>query len=124
MNFDRFVAKQVLESVNHGPSNGMFLVRCSSKNLHNYALTLYYEKEFFNFEIICLDTTTFYIDDGPFFDSLEHLVDHYCRIPDGLPTTLTYSVNKLLEVVPMRVKSSTIHCHNNNVKGKSKTLNN
>ncbi|CAF4380235.1 unnamed protein product, partial [Adineta steineri] len=59
----------------------------------------YNKNEFFNFEIICLNETTFYIDDGPYFDSLEHLIDHYCRIPDGLPITLTCSVNQSGQLV-------------------------
>ncbi|CAF1381262.1 unnamed protein product [Adineta steineri] len=98
-NFDRFAAKQLIESVKNESSNGMFIVRHSSKNLKNYALTLYNKNEFFNFEIICLNETTFYIDDGPYFDSLEHLIDHYCRIPDGLPITLTCSVNQSGQLV-------------------------
>ncbi|UJR08250.1 hypothetical protein I4U23_012523 [Adineta vaga] len=103
--FDRFAAKQLIESIKTDSSNGMFVVRFSSQNLKNYALTLYYEKEFYNFEIICLDETSFYIDDGPYFESLEHLIDHYCRIPDGLPTILTCSINQVKEIIPSCVQS-------------------
>jgi tyrosine-protein kinase len=96
----------------------MFVVRHSSKNLKNYALTLYNDKEVFNFEIIRLNETTFYIDDGPYFDSLEHLIDHYCRIPDGLPTTLTCSINKFKEVVKSRVQPFTTSYTNKTTIGK------
>ncbi|CAF0872183.1 unnamed protein product [Rotaria sordida] len=120
LNFDRLVAKQFLESIPNGFTNGMFLVRRSSTNLNNYALTLYYDNEFFNFEIVYLNETTFYIDDGPFFDSLEHLIDHYCRIPDGLPTTLTCSVNRSKEIIPSRIQP----CTNNQTKDISIVLKN
>lgn len=102
--FDRIAAKQLIESIKNGPRNGMFVVRRSSKNPKNYALTLFNENDFFNYEIIRLNETTFYIDDGPYFDSLEHLVDHYCRIPDGLPITLKSSINRLGQIVHTRTQ--------------------
>jgi hypothetical protein len=95
----------------------MFIVRYSSKSFINYALTLYNDNEFFNFEIVCINDTTYYIDDGPYFDSLEHLIDHYCRIPDGLPTTLTCSVNQLGEIVQSRVQPFIGSYRNNKTKG-------
>ena len=101
--FDRLAAKQLIESIGDKRLNGMFVVRYSSKNIKNYALTLYYEKEFFNFEIARLNETTFYIDDGPYFESLEHLIDHYCRIPDGLPTILTCSINQFKNIIQSRI---------------------
>jgi hypothetical protein len=91
----------------------MFVVRYSSQNIQNYALTLYNDNELFNFEIIHLNDMTYYIDDGPYFNSLEHLIDHYCRIPDGLPTILICSVNKFGEVVQSRVQPF-INSHMNN----------
>lgn len=33
-----------------------------------------------------------FIDDGPYFDSLEHLIEHYRTMPDGLPGELLYPV--------------------------------
>ena len=120
--FDRLAAKHCLESVRDGSCNGMFVVRRSSKNAKNYALTLFHEREIFNFEIICVDARTFHIDDGPFFDSLEHLVDHYCRIPDGLPTTLTCSVDPAGQVIRSRVQPfSRLQLTNRN-KGKSEGM--
>jgi len=100
----------------------MFIVRYSSKNLQNYALTLYNDKEVFNFEIVRLNETTFYIDDGPYFDSLEHLIDHYCRIPDGLPTTLTCSINQFKEIVQSRVQPFRTFNINKKMKGKFSRL--
>ncbi|CAF2024270.1 unnamed protein product [Rotaria magnacalcarata] len=115
-NFDRLSAKQLMESSIDKPTNGMFIVRRSSANLNNYALTLFYDNDFFNFEIIHPNETTFYIDDGPFFDSLEHLVDHYCRIPDGLPTTLMCSVNRSKEIVLSRIQPFIASHMNNQTK--------
>ncbi|UJR38014.1 hypothetical protein I4U23_030696 [Adineta vaga] len=103
----------------------MFVVRHSSKNPKNYALTLYNEGEFFNYEIIRLSDTTFYIDDGPYFDSLDHLIDHYCRIPDGLPTTLTCSVNRFGQVLNSRVQPfslSSINQKSNEISGTVKPV--
>lgn len=91
--FDRYAAKHLIETVPGGPSNGMFLVRYSSKSFKNFALTLFYNNEIFNFEIISIDEQTLFVEDGPYFSTLEHLIDHYCRIPDGLPTVLMYGVS-------------------------------
>jgi hypothetical protein len=96
----------------------MFIVRRSSKNPKNYALTLYSDNEFFNYEIIRLNDSTYYIDDGPYFDSLEHLIDHYCRIPDGLPTTLTGSLNHSGQIINSRVQSFSSSSTDNKIKGK------
>ena len=125
--FDRLAAKQLIESVRNGPKNGMFVVRRSSKNPRNYALTLFNDNEFFNYEIIRLNEMTYFIDDGPYFDSLEHLIDHYCRITDGLPTTLTCSINRFGQSVACRVqpfvpKSSNSNNSNNDSKTKGITL--
>jgi tyrosine-protein kinase len=117
--FDRLAAKQLIESIKNGPRNGMFVVRHSSKNAKNYALTLYNDNEFFNYEIIRLNDTTYYIDDGPYFDSLDHLIDHYCRIPDGLPTTLICSINRFGQIVNSRVQPFSLSSVNNKSKGKS-----
>lgn len=116
--FDRLVAKLLIETIKDGPVNGMFVVRYSSKNLKNYALTLYNCKEIFNFEIIRLNEATFYIDDGPYFNSLEHLIDHYCRIPDGLPTILTCSINQYKEIIQSCVQPFITSYKHQTVKSK------
>ena len=118
--FDRIAAKELIESVKNGPPNGMFVTRHSSKNPKNYALTLFHDNEFFNYEIIRLNDTTYFIDDGPYFESLEHLIDHYCRITDGLPTTLSCSLNRLGQTIHSRVQPFSSSCVNTHVtKGKS-----
>lgn len=47
-----------------------------------------------------MDVTSFFylqnewlfIDDGPYLESLERLIEHYSSVPDGLPTRLTTPV--------------------------------
>lgn len=39
------------------------------------------------------DNLVHYIDDGPLFDNLERLVEHYHRTKDGLITTLSYALS-------------------------------
>lgn len=34
----------------------------------------------------------YFIDDGPYLESLDHVIDHYSRMADGLPTNLTCAV--------------------------------
>ena len=116
--FDRVAAKQLIETTKNGSRNGTFVVRRSSKNPKNYALTLYNDNEFFNYEIVRLNETTFYIDDGPFFESLEHLIDHYCRIPDGLPTTLMHSINRVGQIISSRTQSFSSTTNKAKAKGK------
>lgn len=35
----------------------------------------------------------FYIDDGPLFETLPHVIDHYSRCADGLPVLLRMAVS-------------------------------
>ena len=59
--------------------------------------------EFFNYEICIRDETNpmmsdlmplkyFYIDDGPYFRTLSHLIEHYTKYEDGLPGVLKRNV--------------------------------
>ena len=42
----------------------------------------------------------YFIDDGPLFDSLPSVVDHYMLFPDGLPTLLRYPVSPMGTKMP------------------------
>lgn len=71
-------------------NNGTFLVRWSNRN-NGAVLTLFYENIFYNFiirRITVVDNDFLFIDDGPYLKSLEHVIDYYSFIPDGLPTVL------------------------------------
>jgi hypothetical protein len=79
----------------HRHENGCYLVRKTARNENILVLSLMFNGEFFNYEICAKDTLTsspqprlYYIDDGPYFRSLSHLVEHYCRYEDGLPGLL------------------------------------
>ncbi|XP_017782286.1 PREDICTED: tyrosine-protein kinase shark [Nicrophorus vespilloides] len=70
--------------------NGTFLVRYSNRNKAN-VLTVINQGEYFNY-IVKTEGTYHFIDDGPYLESLEHLVDHYSRLAYGLPTILQFPV--------------------------------
>ncbi|XP_068626165.1 tyrosine-protein kinase Shark [Battus philenor] len=72
-------------------SDGVFLVRYSERHNSAYVLTMLSENTPFNF-IIRKESQWLFIDDGPYLESLERLVDHYSSVPDGLPTRLTTPV--------------------------------
>ncbi|XP_072941522.1 tyrosine-protein kinase Shark isoform X2 [Epargyreus clarus] len=72
-------------------SDGVFLVRYSERHTGAYVLTMLSENTPYNF-IIRKERDWLFIDDGPYLESLERLVEHYARVPDGLPTRLTAAV--------------------------------
>ncbi|KAH1023327.1 hypothetical protein HUJ04_012553 [Dendroctonus ponderosae] len=84
---DRHEAEEKIKKCN--PQSGVFLVRYSERN-NVYILTLFHEKVW-NY-IIREQGNFMFIDDGPLLNSLEHLVEHYSTLPDGLPTVLTHPV--------------------------------
>ena len=48
----------------------------------------------------------YYIDDGPLFETLPHLIDHYCKHMDGLPVLLQQAVPPSLDVrAPLPIPS-------------------
>lgn len=62
------------------------MVRWSERN-NATVLTLLNETVFFNY-IIQQQGKYLFIDDGPYLESLEHIIEYYSFISDGLPTTL------------------------------------
>ncbi|KPI95017.1 Tyrosine-protein kinase HTK16 [Papilio xuthus] len=72
-------------------ADGAFLVRYSERHANAYVLTMLSENAPYNF-IIRKEAQWLYIDDGPYLESLERLVEHYGRVPDGLPTRLLIPV--------------------------------
>ncbi|KAL3289653.1 hypothetical protein HHI36_023062 [Cryptolaemus montrouzieri] len=70
----------------YSTKNGTFLIRWSNRN-KRAVLTLLNDNTFFNF-IINREGKYMFIDDGPFLESLEHIVEYYSFISDGLPTVL------------------------------------
>ena len=97
-NVTREIAKQLLEQ--HKSEQGVYLVRRTRRDKNIYVLSLIWNGEFFNYEICTNDIPLYdqptprmhrhyYIDDGPYFLSLGHLVEHYQKYEDGLPGSLT-----------------------------------
>lgn len=73
-----------------------------------------------------------YIDDGPYFASLEHLISHYMEFADGLPVTLRYFVEprprpplpvihkrKSVDILPSKTISSTSQMNIENIPAES-----
>lgn len=72
---------------NYGNEQGIFLVRRTQRNENILVLSMIWNVEFFNYEI-CIkeeanDMKLYFIDDGPYFRKLTHLVDHYSKYEDG-----------------------------------------
>lgn len=75
-----------------GKADGSFLARPNSRRPGYYALTLVYNQMPYHYEIVCESDLWYFIDDGPLFDSLPAVVDHYMLFTDGLPTLLRFPV--------------------------------
>uniref|UniRef100_A0A0K8TI66 Tyrosine-protein kinase n=1 Tax=Lygus hesperus TaxID=30085 RepID=A0A0K8TI66_LYGHE len=73
-----------------GNYEGQFLVRYSEKE-RTHVLTMICSKKPYHFPIKKIHDY-FVIDDGPYLDSLEHVVEHYSNMSDGLPTTLQHPI--------------------------------
>ena len=82
---DRRGALQLLQEA--GSKDGAFLVRNSSKKKSFYVLSMIWKGRGHHFEIEKRGLYVF-IDEGPYCDSLEQLVQHYTRFSDGLPCQL------------------------------------
>ncbi|KAG7168944.1 Tyrosine-protein kinase HTK16-like [Homarus americanus] len=68
-------------------NSGHFLLRQSTRKQDKYVLTLLFQNQLYNYEVSGKGEM-FYIDDGPYFVSLETMVDHYIRFMDGMPSHL------------------------------------
>lgn len=82
--------------------DGVFLVRLTSRVECYAILSMMHRNEFYNYEVVAIkNDTLFYIDDGPFFTSLELLIDHYMKYEDGLPGRLVTPVEPDRKVKPI-----------------------
>ncbi|XP_045201645.2 tyrosine-protein kinase HTK16-like [Mercenaria mercenaria] len=97
---DRQGGQKLLEL--KGLREGLFLVRSSKKNPDWHVLTLCHDQKVFNYEIKTKnyrDRHMYFIDDGPFYKCLEHLIQYYSYHANGLPCALSVSVNTTRELV-------------------------
>ncbi|XP_050081362.1 tyrosine-protein kinase Shark [Anopheles maculipalpis] len=71
-------------------TSGTYLVRYSATQNVD-VITMLYDNEPKHF-IIQRQQEWLYIDEGPYMNSLEHLIEHYTRFSDGLPINLRFPV--------------------------------
>ena len=67
--------------------DNFFLIRQSASKPGFYALSMLHAGRVFHFEI-CKRGQYYYVDYGPYLESLEHIVGHYMNHADGLPAEL------------------------------------
>ncbi|CAH4031310.1 unnamed protein product [Pieris brassicae] len=72
-------------------TDGVYLVRYSERHTGAYVLTMFSENTPYNF-IIRKENDWLFIDNGPYLESLERLIEHYTSVLDGLPTKLSTPV--------------------------------
>lgn len=84
----RLEAESLIRKYN---KNGTFLVRFSDRNTRANVLTLFNKDSIYHY-IIREQGKHLFIDNGPLLNSLEHIVEYYSFISDGLPTVLQYPV--------------------------------
>lgn len=70
--------------------DGCFLVRMNRQS--GYVLSMMCTHQCYHFQIQDRDKY-YFIDNGPYLDSLEHLIQHYTLFPDGLPNKLEVPVS-------------------------------
>ncbi|XP_063220076.1 tyrosine-protein kinase Shark-like [Bacillus rossius redtenbacheri] len=75
----------------HEDKDGAFLVRYSDRRGGMYVLTTVHARQYYHFHINTKDEF-YFIDNGPYLDSLEHVIEHYSSMADGLPTLLQVPV--------------------------------
>ena len=73
----------------YGKKDGFFLVRESSGVPGDYVLTLWGKNQALHFQIQSRGDVYYSIDDGPVFQGLDTLIDHYREDANGLPIRLT-----------------------------------
>ncbi|XP_014214206.1 tyrosine-protein kinase shark [Copidosoma floridanum] len=86
---DRMEAINLLHK--NGDVDGSFLVRLSERHDGIRVLTVMYNKQAYHFQIQKQKNFLF-IDNGPYLPSLEHVIEHYRCMPDGLPGPLIHNI--------------------------------
>ena len=87
-------SKAIQLITDHGGDDGAFLIRKSLKRHNTHVVSLVCDKTFSHFEIEKRGIY-YFLEEGPYLPSLEHLVDHYTRFADGLPIQLKHPVPPL-----------------------------
>ncbi len=74
-----------------GTGSGTFLIRGSRKGRNVFVLTVLHDGRTHHFEIV-RQGVFYFLEEGPYLPSLGHLVRHYSRHADGLPSRLRHPV--------------------------------
>ncbi len=99
-------AQKLLQS--SGFNDGPFLVRQSARNPQSHVLSILIKNEYYNYEISFKEPEKFYfIDDGPYFRSIDDLVSHHMRYADGLPGRLIYPIASISQPICASVEILT-----------------
>lgn len=97
-NVSREEACKLLENDDY--EDGTYLVRSSTKKPDVFVLSMVKCQHVYHFEIK-QRRNWWFIDDGPYLESLEHVVAHYSLLADGLPAKLTHSVTS--NAIPLEI---------------------
>jgi tyrosine-protein kinase len=86
----RITRENAAHLVSSHPSklNGYFLVRESLRMPGSYVLTMWADNTVHHFQIIGHGDSWFSVDNGPLFQGIDELINHYRNKPDGLPQRL------------------------------------
>ena len=76
----------------HNRGDGTFLIRKSAKRKNVFVLSMLFDMKTHHFEIV-KQGIFFFLDKGPYLDSLSHLVEHYTNFADGLPHALRHPIS-------------------------------
>ena len=92
---------------------GVFLVRSTQRDENILVLSIMCNNEFYNYEICVVEKTEndlapkfYFIDDGPYFRTLPHLIEHYTKYADGLPGLLRRAISPLAQLIPIQIGPS------------------
>ncbi|XP_031636726.1 tyrosine-protein kinase Shark isoform X2 [Contarinia nasturtii] len=87
----RILRLHARENHENEDASGTFLIRYSQRE-NTHILGLLGEGNELRNYVIQRNQNYYYIDEGPYMKSLEHMVEHYMRFSDGLPTKLRFPV--------------------------------
>eukprot|EP00051_Salpingoeca_urceolata_P028117 m.485084 g.485084 ORF g.485084 m.485084 type:complete len:705 (+) comp23652_c0_seq1:526-2640(+) len=92
---NRKIGEHLLER--HGQTEGLFLIRTSSSVRGDFVLTMSFSGAPYHYQIQHFRSNCFFIDDGPVFEGMTNLIEHYRTAADGLPTQLTQFCRRATE---------------------------
>ncbi|CAG2118074.1 unnamed protein product, partial [Medioppia subpectinata] len=91
----RSCANQLLQR--SGMRDGSYFVRISQNNSNNYILSMAHNQRVYHFKIQTRESF-YFIDSGPYWPSLEHLISYHMVNSDGLPSALTAPVSSFINI--------------------------